>query len=139
MEWDTIRSNNTYEVLDAIHTGLNELQISKTVLHAGKATTGHQHHSEEVYLFVKGEGAILIGNELLPVHGEREAEYILVDGYKVKSFKFGKVFKDYEEIEKQPMSIIAVPSDRFHKVINTHILDDLVFYSIFEKYDGRGK
>ena len=45
-----IHSNETYDVID--NTDLNNLIVSKTILHEGKETSGHNHKGqEEVYIF----------------------------------------------------------------------------------------
>ena len=46
-----VKSNETYDVID--NTNLDKLIVSKTILHAGKQTGGHNHSGqEEVYIFV---------------------------------------------------------------------------------------
>ena len=55
-----IKSNETYDVID--NTNLDKLIVSKTVLHPGKETGGHNHSGqEEVYIFTKGEGKMIVG------------------------------------------------------------------------------
>ena len=55
-----IHSNETYDVID--NTNLDKLIVSKTVLHVGKETGGHNHTGqEEVYIFMKGEGKMVVG------------------------------------------------------------------------------
>ena len=55
-----IHSNETYDVID--NTNLNNLVVSKTILHPGKETGGHNHSGqEEVYIFMKGEGKMVVG------------------------------------------------------------------------------
>ena len=45
-----VKSNETYDVID--NTNLKNLVVSKTILHAGKETGGHNHSGqEEVYIF----------------------------------------------------------------------------------------
>ena len=57
-----IHSNETYDVID--NTELDKLIVSKTVLHPGKETGGHNHSGqEEVYIFMKGEGTMIVGAE----------------------------------------------------------------------------
>ena len=56
-----IKSNETYDVID--NTNLNNLIVSKTILHAGKETGGHNHSGqEEVYIFTKGYGEMVVGD-----------------------------------------------------------------------------
>tara|TARA_R110001583_G_scaffold102179_1_gene248798 strand:+ start:130 stop:459 length:330 start_codon:yes stop_codon:yes gene_type:complete len=55
-----IKSNETYDVID--NTNLAKLIVSKTILHSGKETSGHNHKGqEEVYIFTKGEGSMIVG------------------------------------------------------------------------------
>ena len=57
-----IHSNETYDVID--NTNLNNLIVSKTILHPGKETGGHNHSGqEEVYIFMKGEGKMVVGTK----------------------------------------------------------------------------
>ena len=54
-----IHSNETYNVID--NKTLNNLIVSKTELHPGKHTSGHNHGGqEEVYLFTNGEGTMAV-------------------------------------------------------------------------------
>ena len=56
-----VKSNETYDVID--NTELNNLVVSKTILHEGKETSGHNHSGqEEVYIFTKGEGTMVVGS-----------------------------------------------------------------------------
>ena len=57
-----VKSNKTYDVID--NTNLNNLVISKTILHPGKETGGHNHSGqEEVYIFTNGWGSMVVGTE----------------------------------------------------------------------------
>ena len=57
-----IHSNETYDVVD--NTNLIGLVVSKTILHVGKETSGHNHNGqEEVYIFMKGEGKMVVGTD----------------------------------------------------------------------------
>ena len=61
-----IKSNETYDVID--NTNLDKLIVSKTVLHAGKETGGHNHTGqEEVYIFTKGRGTMIVGTKTYDV------------------------------------------------------------------------
>jgi len=61
-----LKQNETYTLLD--NTTLSNLVVSKTILHPGKNTTGHNHPGqEEVYHFVSGEGYMEVGDETIPV------------------------------------------------------------------------
>ena len=56
-----VKSNDTYDVID--NTNLNNLVVSKTILHVGKETGGHNHAGqEEVYIFMEGEGKMVVGS-----------------------------------------------------------------------------
>ena len=56
-----IKSNETYDVID--NTNLDKLIVSKTVLHPGKETGGHNHSGqEEVYIFTQGIGKMVVGS-----------------------------------------------------------------------------
>jgi mannose-6-phosphate isomerase-like protein (cupin superfamily) len=59
---DVVKSNETYDVIDNLN--LKELIVSKTILHEGKETSGHNHKGqEEVYIFTEGHGAMQVGEE----------------------------------------------------------------------------
>ena len=61
-----VKDNKTYTLLD--YTKLNNLVVSKTILHPEKHTNGHNHvGKEEVYHFVSGEGYIRVGDKDYPV------------------------------------------------------------------------
>ena len=104
-----IHSNETYDVID--NTNLKNLIVSKTVLHAGKETSGHNHKGqEEVYIFTKGRGKMQVGDDIFKVTGE---------DINIKS------------------SVVLIPDGAFHKVWNTSPYkanDDLEFICVF---DGR--
>ena len=54
-----IKNNERYVVID--NTNLNDLIVSKTILHPKKETTGHVHKGqEEVYQFVHGHGRMTL-------------------------------------------------------------------------------
>ena len=58
-----VKSNETYDVID--NTNLNNLVVSKTILHEGKETSGHNHKGqEEVYQFVSGYGTMVVGTDV---------------------------------------------------------------------------
>ena len=57
-----IKSNETYDVID--NTALDKLIVSKTILHPGKETGGHNHSGqEEVYIFTNGNGRMVVGTK----------------------------------------------------------------------------
>ena len=61
-----VKSNETYDVID--NTNLDNLIVSKTILHPGKETGGHNHTGqEEVYIFMKGEGKMVVGTNTYEV------------------------------------------------------------------------
>ena len=61
-----IHSNETYDVID--NTNLNNLIVSKTILHEGKETGGHNHKGqEEVYFFVQGRGKMQLDDDTFSV------------------------------------------------------------------------
>ena len=61
-----VKDNETYTLLD--NTELNNLVVSKTILHPGKNTNGHDHvGQEEVYQFVSGHGTMKVGDDSFPV------------------------------------------------------------------------
>ena len=57
-----ILDNETYVVWD--DDTLDHLTTSKTMLHPNKETTGHSHLTQdEVYIFMKGYGEMIVGTE----------------------------------------------------------------------------
>ena len=82
-----IKSNETYDVID--NTNLNNLIVSKTILHPGKETGGHNHSGqEEVYIFTHGEGKMIVGTKTYNV---KKGDIILIpDGDFHKVFNIGK-------------------------------------------------
>ena len=61
-----VKSNETYDVID--NTDLNNLVVSKTILHPGKETGGHNHSGqEEVYIFTNGTGRMVVGTKTYSV------------------------------------------------------------------------
>ena len=61
-----LKQNETYTLLD--NTSLKNLVVSKTILHPGKNTTGHNHPGqEEVYHFISGTGYIVVGDREISV------------------------------------------------------------------------
>ena len=60
---NVIKSNPTYTLID--NTTLNNLIVSKTILHEDKNTNGHFHKGqEEVYHFILGHGRIQVGEDI---------------------------------------------------------------------------
>jgi oxalate decarboxylase/phosphoglucose isomerase-like protein (cupin superfamily) len=96
-----VKRDDRYEVYDL---AMEHLVASITVLHPGKATTGHSHSdAEEVYYYARGEGEILLGR----------------NRHKVKAG-----------------DVLLIPMATFHRVYNTGS-EDMVFLSVFEKYEDR--
>ena len=83
---EIVKQNETYTLLD--NTTLNNLVVSKTILHIGKNTTGHKHPGqEEVYHFISGEGYMELDEEILTV---RPGSIVLIpDGAFHKVFNTG--------------------------------------------------
>ena len=62
-----VKENETYTLVD--NTRLNNLVVSKTILHPKKCTTGHKHDGqEEVYQFVSGHGYMDVGEKSFDVN-----------------------------------------------------------------------
>ena len=83
---EIVKDNETYTLID--NTTLNNLVVSKTILHIGKNTTGHKHPGqEEVYHFISGEGYMELDEETLTV---RPGSIVLIpDGVFHKVFNTG--------------------------------------------------
>jgi len=83
-----IKNNVTYLLED--NCTLNNIVLSKTILHVGKETTGHSHKGiEEIYFFHSGIGRIKIGKTEFNIEEGNIA--IIPDG------EFHKVFNDGKE------------------------------------------
>lgn len=62
-----VKDNKTYTLVD--NTQLNNLVVSKTILHPNQKTTGHNHEGqEEVYQFVSGQGYMDVGEKTFLVN-----------------------------------------------------------------------
>ncbi len=88
-----IKSNETYDVID--NTNLDKLIVSKTVLHPGKETGGHNHSGqEEVYIFMRGSGKMVVGTKTYNV---KAGDTILIpDGDFHKVWNLDEYDKDFE-------------------------------------------
>ena len=88
-----IKSNETYDVID--NTNLDKLIVSKTVLHPGKETSGHNHSGqEEVYIFMRGTGKMIVGTKTYNV---KAGDTILIpDGDFHKVWNLGEYDKDFK-------------------------------------------
>ena len=83
-----VKSNETYDVID--NTSLNNLILSKTILHIGKETGGHNHSGqEEVYIFMKGEGTMIVGEETY--HVKPGSIVLIPDGHFIKYGMYQKL------------------------------------------------
>ena len=94
-----IHSNETYDVID--NTDLNNLIVSKTILHPGKETRGHNHSGqEEVYIFMRGKGKMIVGSE---THLVKHGSIVLIqDG------DFHKVWNTGDETYDGDLEFICV-------------------------------
>ena len=97
----TVKQNETYTVIDV--SDLKHLNVSLTVLHPGKETSGHRHDgAEEVYNFEEGSGEMQLNDDRFPVE---EGDIVIIpDGSFHKVFNTGKkdlkfvcVFEKYGE------------------------------------------
>ncbi|EQA7786785.1 glucose-6-phosphate isomerase family protein [Acinetobacter baumannii] len=103
-----IKEDDRYTVTD-INT-LKNMTVSETVLNAGKATSGHHHDGlEEVYIFTKGQGLMILGEPT--ENGWNNREYVVSEG-----------------------STVCVPAGWFHRVINDSN-SELIFTAIFQTYE----
>ncbi len=97
-----VKDNNTYRLID--NTELNNLVVSKTILHPGQETTGHKHEGqEEVYQFISGHGKMEVNPE----------------------WRGGGAFF------VGPGDTVLIPDGYFHKVWNESDTEDLVFVCVF--------
>ncbi len=88
-----IHSNETYDVID--NTNLNNLIVSKTILHQGKETGGHNHSGqEEVYIFTKGSGKMVVGSKTYIV--EEGSIVLIPDGDFHKVWNLSEQDNDFE-------------------------------------------
>jgi len=98
-----VKDNETYTLID--NTTLNNLVVSKTILHPGQETTGHKHEGqEEVYQFISG-------------HGKMECNPKHIGG---AGFFVG------------PTDTVLIPDGYFHKVWNESETEDLIFVCVFD-------
>jgi len=62
-----VKDNDTYRLID--NTELNNLIVSKTILHPRMCTTGHSHPGqEEIYQFTSGHGRMQLDNKKFDIH-----------------------------------------------------------------------
>lgn len=100
LEGNIIRDNEVYVVED--NRFLNNLVLSKTILHPKNETSGHSHPGlEEVYLFKSGSGTMQLDEDQFPI---QSGDIVLIpDGAFHKVFNTGDedlifvcVFQSYE-------------------------------------------
>jgi len=103
-----LRDTEVYVVED--NTTLNNLTLSKTILHPGKCTSGHTHPGlEEVYFFTSGYGTMQLNEDKFPV---QSGDIVLIpDG------AFHKVYNESTWSSQENSKA------------------DLVFVCVFQKYD----
>jgi mannose-6-phosphate isomerase-like protein (cupin superfamily) len=71
-----IRDNDTYSVHDLEY--LDHLNVSMTILHPGKITTGHKHEGvDEVYVVMDGRGELQMDEKRFPI---QTGDIILIKG-----------------------------------------------------------
>ena len=69
-----VKQDDTYTIVD--NTELDNLVVSKTILHPGKNTSGHNHSGqEEVYIFMWGNGKMVVGSKTYIVE---EGDIVLI-------------------------------------------------------------
>ncbi len=103
---EKIRSTDVYDVHD--FKFLDNIMVSMTQLHPGKATRGHSHKKEEeVYIFLEGSGEMQLGGERFPV---RKGDVVLIKGGRFHrvfnpngphDLKFLCIFEKYEKRERE--------------------------------------
>lgn len=95
-----IRETEVYSVHDLVY--LKNLNVSMTVLHPGKETSGHEHEKEEeVYVFLSGSGRMHQGKKIFSVgKGDlvmiRSKEYHKVFNTGKKDLIFLCIFEKYQ-------------------------------------------
>jgi mannose-6-phosphate isomerase-like protein (cupin superfamily) len=84
---EVVKDNETYTLKD--NKTLKNLVLSSTLLYREQSTRGHRHvGQEEVYIFVQGRGAMIVGDE------------------------------DSEPFDVSAGDIVLIPDGAFHRVIN---------------------
>lgn len=84
---EIVKDNETYLLRD--NKTLKNLVLSSTLLYREQQTRGHRHPGqEEVYVFIRGYGKMIVGNE------------------------------DSEPFPVGPGSVVLIPDGAFHRVIN---------------------
>jgi mannose-6-phosphate isomerase-like protein (cupin superfamily) len=71
-----IRDTDVYSVHDLEY--LEHLNVSMTILHPGKSTTGHEHEgADEVYMVMDGSGDMQLDDKRFPV---KSGDIVLIKG-----------------------------------------------------------
>ena len=82
---EVLRETDVYTVIDNKY--LNNLTLSKTILHPLQCTSGHSHEGlEEVYIFLNGKGRIQLDDEFISVQSN--------DVILISAGAFHKVYND---------------------------------------------
>ena len=101
-----VKEDDRYIVKD--NTDLNNLVVSSTNLNPGKQTTGHKHAGqEEVYIFVKGMGRMLLGTQ--------DADNTTIS----------------EDFAVKQGDVVLIEDGKFHRVVNDSE-DELYFVCVFD-------
>ena len=101
-----VKEDDRYVVKD--NTDLNNLVVSSTNLSPEKQTTGHTHAGqEEVYIFVKGMGRMLLGTQ--------ENDNISIN----------------EDFAVKQGDVVLIEDGKFHRVVNDSE-DELYFVCVFD-------
>jgi mannose-6-phosphate isomerase-like protein (cupin superfamily) len=83
-----VRETAVYTVID--NAILNNLTLSKTILHPTHTASGHFHDDlDEVYFFQSGYGNMQLGDEIIPV---KPGDIVLIPGgmfHKVMNDEYG--------------------------------------------------
>lgn len=89
---------NTPQYLLEDNTLLNNLVLSKTVLHSGQATSGHSHPGlEEIYFFKSGKGTMQLDDTTFEVSA---GDIVLVED--------GKFHKVFNPINQEDLVFLCV-------------------------------
>ena len=101
-----VKEDDRYIVKD--NTDLNNLVVSSANLNPGKQTTGHKHAGqEEVYIFVKGMGRMLLGTQ--------DGDNININ----------------EDFAVKQGDVVLIEDGKFHRVVNDSE-NELYFVCVFD-------
>ncbi len=95
-----IKDNEVYKVYDLPE--LKDLEISLTELNPHESTTGHSHdESDEVYLFIKGEGTMENGSQTIEIKAGdvvpvKEGNFHRIHNKGEGILSFWAIFEKYE-------------------------------------------